>query len=475
MKKILLSLTILFTLSLFFPHSVHAQKADDSRCWEKTKCIEARTRTFHLVDQKPEDGFVQNVETIQACGTTKDVSGKKEPMGFCLPVGSTETKIGIGGKRKFSDIADFIRYSYRYAIMVAGLVSVLMIIVAGFQWATSGGNSASIQNARKRIEGALMGLTVAVLSYSILNFVNPNLVNFRPPQIWMVNKAELLKSDYCADQDATKRLALFRTQEQEKDNKLETKVIDERRKGPYNIIPDQGVCGTRYFIDGTPGQSCRGTLCPSPTQICAAAPDNSGYDFCYDADIVGKITSSGALVPCEDWEDFPWVDPGEEEFRGLCANGEHFEIPTTVNPVQNESGKIYQFLMKIQGAGSDPVAAVEDKIRSECGGTEVSNFKGFFFKVEMNENFDPKDENHYIGNYGGVGTDLGDDSLFNNKVAPTINPIFLFSLEDFKKNKGKLRVNFNMEDIYDFDNREVLNPLCKTDQLESIIMKKINP
>ncbi len=80
-------------------------------------------------------------------------------------------------------IGEYLSVVYRYLVVIAGLVAVIVIIIAGIQWTASGGNSSSIESAKNRIVGALTGLGLAVGSYIILYTINPELVNFRSLKI----------------------------------------------------------------------------------------------------------------------------------------------------------------------------------------------------------------------------------------------------------------------------------------------------
>jgi hypothetical protein len=55
--------------------------------------------------------------------------------------------------------------------MVAGIAAVIMIIIGGFQYVTSGGDSGKAASARSTIIGALIGLVIIVLARTIINFV----------------------------------------------------------------------------------------------------------------------------------------------------------------------------------------------------------------------------------------------------------------------------------------------------------------
>jgi len=225
-KHIKISISLLFLSAMFVPSLV---SATDTRCWEEQACIDGGGQFWGPTG-----------ETIQACQTDKDPTGKNN-IGFCLPVGSSETQIGFGGKKVFDNIGVFIKWVYQYGVQVAGGLAVFMIIVAGFQWATSGGSPEKIGAAKKRIGGAMMGLFIAVLSFFILNQVNPYLVNLRMPKIWKVNNIGLVPP-YC-------------------DEVQEGKKVGEKKDGPFDKEPMAAECGKEYYVEGSVDAVCKGTLC----------------------------------------------------------------------------------------------------------------------------------------------------------------------------------------------------------------------
>jgi len=76
----------------------------------------------------------------------------------------------------FPWLADYISGLFRYAIPVAAILAVVMMMVGGLQWLTSAGDSGRVGAAKKRIMNAVVGLMLLVGSYLLLNTVNPELV-----------------------------------------------------------------------------------------------------------------------------------------------------------------------------------------------------------------------------------------------------------------------------------------------------------
>lgn len=163
----------------------------DPRCWKRQDCINERKRLGVVDPKDAEGGFYSAREHTDALEACASLQAPGEDWGFCLPASQTITKIKFGGETNFSNIAKFIQYMYKYAITAAGILAVVFIMIAGFEWLTSGGNVEQISKARKRIGNALMGLFLAVCSYLILNLINPYLVNLRLPQTWLIRSNDL--------------------------------------------------------------------------------------------------------------------------------------------------------------------------------------------------------------------------------------------------------------------------------------------
>lgn len=60
--------------------------------------------------------------------------------------------------------------------LIAGLMAVIMIILAGFQLITSGGNSEQVTKARSRLFGAIIGLIIITLAWTIIRLVTDNVL-----------------------------------------------------------------------------------------------------------------------------------------------------------------------------------------------------------------------------------------------------------------------------------------------------------
>jgi len=79
------------------------------------------------------------------------------------------------------------------------IIAVVMIINAGFEIIISGGNSEKISEAKKGLLNAIMGLLLAVGSYTIMYVINPELVKFKNLRVATYTAVSLgytLESEY---------------------------------------------------------------------------------------------------------------------------------------------------------------------------------------------------------------------------------------------------------------------------------------
>lgn len=88
-------------------------------------------------------------------------------------------------------LADYFSMVYKYLIGIAGILAGIMIAIAGFQWLLAAGDAGKIKHAKERISGALIGLVLALGSYTILFLVNPDLVTFKSLKLSFVPYEEL--------------------------------------------------------------------------------------------------------------------------------------------------------------------------------------------------------------------------------------------------------------------------------------------
>jgi len=74
---------------------------------------------------------------------------------------------GIGD----AGIGEVVGRIVKAVLTVLGLVALVIFIIAGFQWMTSGGDKEKIQGAQKLMGAAVVGLVIIILAYAAASFV----------------------------------------------------------------------------------------------------------------------------------------------------------------------------------------------------------------------------------------------------------------------------------------------------------------
>ncbi len=87
-------------------------------------------------------------------------------------------------------LATYIAGVYKYALSIVTIFAVLMIMVGGIIWLTGGGSADKVSRAKDYIQGALIGLMIALFSYLILYTINPGLVKYESLKIKYVEHVE---------------------------------------------------------------------------------------------------------------------------------------------------------------------------------------------------------------------------------------------------------------------------------------------
>ncbi|NCN12029.1 hypothetical protein GW937_01775 [Candidatus Kaiserbacteria bacterium] len=84
--------------------------------------------------------------------------------------------VGIPGVNPASDFDGYINSLYVLSISIAALLAVIKIVIAGVKWMLTDVVT-SKSDAKKDIQGALIGLLIVLSAVLILTIINPNLVN----------------------------------------------------------------------------------------------------------------------------------------------------------------------------------------------------------------------------------------------------------------------------------------------------------
>ncbi len=347
-RKIFLVLLV----GMFLLPVLPARSADSSLipefnpiCWEEAECLKVR-KDFGASSADAPKGFLKN-----------EAPCDKEGWGKCLPAGVIETEVKFGGQTQFKDVGQFILVNYNYALSIAGILAAVMIIIAGAQYVTSGGNSEAISSAKKRIGGALIGLLIAYLSYVILNTINPALVNLRLPQTFMI-KTNSLTPEFCS-QAASSSVFAFAGEPGVKVDKTKSEAADFSLS--YN--PKDFICGKQYYVKKSGGAICKGDVC-DPGNVCYQNKDlKEEFPKCVVGMLAGTIKGDPGFF-CSDLDDN--IFDNNLMLIAMCKDGDLERVDDLDLP---DKARNYMF---------EP-----NNLSGVCGGKD--NLAGFYLGGETND------------------------------------------------------------------------------------------
>lgn len=307
-----------------------------------------------------------------------------------------------------------------------------------------------------------MGLFLAYLSFFILNALNPALVNFRLPQVFMARPSHAVPQ-FCSTVSSTGQFEFAAS----KDNQTVKPSLSAQASFSLAYADpaarDKFVCGNRLFIKNGGEQTCFGDIC-NPGAMCIDLDDlgKTAPFHCSSVSIIGRITNdkftdsgclaatAGHLLSGEGWETPKIVTPNgsvltpkvrSNELWVVCKDGKKQSI-TEVDINQLDTYQTYQV------SASAPMI---DSAAGQCAGAGV---KGLVMLFSMDEDCDNTDEPHWIGYDGEAGAnqnrakDLGDDRFFEKNSA-TMPEKYFIPLDKVKK--GIILNVFAASDIHDID------------------------
>ena len=70
-----------------------------------------------------------------------------------------------------NDLPTIVKNIINGVLYVVGVLAVVMVIIGGVKYTTSGGDQAAVTSAKNTILYGIIGLVISVLAYAIVNFV----------------------------------------------------------------------------------------------------------------------------------------------------------------------------------------------------------------------------------------------------------------------------------------------------------------
>lgn len=72
---------------------------------------------------------------------------------------------------RFDSIGDIILNAFNIVIVIAGVIFMILLLIGGLQYLTSGGDEDNATKARKLLLNAVIGIVIIVVSWAVGNFV----------------------------------------------------------------------------------------------------------------------------------------------------------------------------------------------------------------------------------------------------------------------------------------------------------------
>lgn len=128
------------------------------------------TFTITTGDNQKEDKTLDELSEIcsENVKNSQNYQAENKVRASCKAIQVFLTKGGA------SMIEGYIGTMYKWGVSIVGIIAVLVITISGIQIAVAGGESAAIDEAKKRIMKSFIGIAVLLLSSLILYTINPN-------------------------------------------------------------------------------------------------------------------------------------------------------------------------------------------------------------------------------------------------------------------------------------------------------------
>lgn len=124
------------------------------------------TTTSYALDKKAEQGFRAGL--FEAGGIDPD---ECKDAGGTVKDNSCVDKDG----KPIDSVSKMLQSIINLLLFISGILAVILIVVGGFRYVTSNGDSGAASKAKNTIIYAAIGLVIAIMAYAIVNFILDNI------------------------------------------------------------------------------------------------------------------------------------------------------------------------------------------------------------------------------------------------------------------------------------------------------------
>jgi hypothetical protein len=246
----------------------------------KTECVDGETLFRCPTAINPKKHFEAGKSCVNIPGCPQSLSGgeiKKQeikpldPLNFIpsVTIPGSEFQAGVAmpvSKDNMSDLlARYISAIFEFLVAVSAILAVLMIFFAGIKWMLAFGSSEKVGEAKKMIGNAILGLVLALATYTILSLINPHLVILKSLNITPIKRIELeFKSEKGASVGGWtgKNITTYDKILESAANKhnldctrLKAHMLIESGGNP-NVVSWANACGLMQLLPTTAGKTC---------------------------------------------------------------------------------------------------------------------------------------------------------------------------------------------------------------------------
>ncbi len=96
--------------------------------------------------------------------------------GYCANLAASAFAVGNSAAEAPIPIGDYIEKIYIYLLGLVGIAALIMFIIGGIMYMTARDNASQVGTAKNYLWNAVLGLVLALVSWLLLNTINPDLV-----------------------------------------------------------------------------------------------------------------------------------------------------------------------------------------------------------------------------------------------------------------------------------------------------------
>ncbi len=199
----------------------------------------------------------------------------RDGKGKCYASATNITlNVPIGKVTQIKGFNEYVVTIYSYLLSILVVATTIMFIYGAFRYLIGSTPLGGIQRGKQIMIDAVIGMFLVLSATMILRTINPALTNLNPLKVYLVNTVQSITSIYCSDISKGVNLA-----DAGETGKVVSRDEVEKMKGAYSISPDAATCGHSYYIEGTTGNPCEGTVCKTKGTACVSCV-NAEYSEC---------------------------------------------------------------------------------------------------------------------------------------------------------------------------------------------------